>query len=472
MSKPFKARFCPSPTGLVHLGNVRTALFNALLAYGHQGIFLLRIEDTDKERSKSEFTELLMEDLRWLGLQWQEGPAHEMGNGPYWQSQRQPIYDRYYGELEKQGLAYPCFCTEPQLALARKLQRAAGKPPRYPGTCRNLTKEQIEEKIAKGLAPTLRFAVPLNQEIVFTDLVRGEQRFQSNDLGDFIIRRTDGTSPFMFCNAIDDALMGVTHALRGEDHLTNTPRQIMILEGLKLPIPHYGHINLIVGSDGAPLSKRHGSRSVQELKQEGFLPIGVVNYLARLGHHYSDESFMTFETLAQKFAVENLGRAPARYDASQLLYWQKEAINRLDDESLWRWMGPSVHALVPITARNHFMSAIKTNICFPVDAEHWAKVFFTDTLSFNQEQQALLQEAAPKFFEVAAAAVQEQGADFSAVSAALKQQLSVSSKALFQPLRVALTGELHGPEMAKIFTLLGAERIQRRLQACSKSTTH
>jgi glutamyl-tRNA synthetase len=472
MTTQLKARFCPSPTGLVHLGNVRTALFNALLAYGHKGIFLLRIEDTDKERSKPEFTELLMEDLRWLGLQWQEGPEHEMGHGPYWQSQRQPIYDRYYGQLEAQGIAYPCFCSEQQLALARKLQRAAGKPPRYPGTCRNLTKEQVDEKIAKGLTPVLRFAVPLNQTIVFTDLVRGEQRFQSNDLGDFIIRRTDGTSPFMFCNAIDDALMGVTHALRGEDHLTNTPRQIMILEALKLTIPHYGHINLIVGSDGAPLSKRHGSRSVQELKQEGFLPIAVVNYLARLGHYYQDESFMSFAELSQKFAVENLGRAPARYDANQLLYWQKEAINRLDDEGLWQWMGPSVHALVPVSARHHFMSAIKTNICFPVDAEHWAKIFFADELSINQEHQTLLQQATSKFFEVAADAVRQNGADFAAVSSALKEQLAVTGKALFQPLRVALTGELHGPEMVKIFTLLGAEKIQKRLRACCKSTTH
>ena len=281
-----KTRFCPSPTGYLHLGNVRTALFSALLAKHSKGCFLLRIEDTDKTRSDDVFTHALIEDLRWLGLHWQEGVDAGGDLGPYHQSQRQSIYDDYYERLIAMKMAYMCFCTEEQLTLQRTLQQKAGKPPRYSGVCRHLSDAEIKEKIAAGVKPTLRFCIPENEMITFTDMVRGEQRFNSNDLGDFVIKRADGTAPFMYGNAIDDALMGVTHVLRGEDHLTNTPRQIAILKALNLPVPQYGHIALIVGPDGAPLSKRHGSRSLRALHEEGFLPMAIVNYLARLGHYY------------------------------------------------------------------------------------------------------------------------------------------------------------------------------------------
>jgi len=190
-----KLRFCPSPTGLMHLGNARTALFNALYAQHSQGIFLLRIEDTDAERSKSKYTEALQKDLLWLGLEWQEGPTVGGDRGPYWQSQRQHLYDKYYEILQKNKLVYPCFCSEEQLALTRKVQRAAGNPPRYPGTCRHLTPQEIKEKQHQGLKATLRFKIPTSQNVEFTDLVKGVQKFNCNDLGDFIIRRTDGTPP-------------------------------------------------------------------------------------------------------------------------------------------------------------------------------------------------------------------------------------------------------------------------------------
>lgn len=465
MSKePLKTRFCPSPTGLVHIGNVRTALFNALLARHANGIFLVRIEDTDKLRSDERYTQALLEDLTWLGLSWQEGPNHDGKNGPYWQSQRQAIYDKYYEILEQKGLAYPCFCTEQQLAISRKVQQAAGKPPRYIGTCRSLTKEQVQEKLAQGLKPALRFAVPHNEEVIFTDLVRGEQKFNSNDLGDFIIRRTDGTPPFIYCNAIDDALMGVTHALRGEDHLTNAPRQLLILEALNLLAPQYGHINLIVGSDGSPLSKRHGSRSVQELRQEGYLPEAINNYLARLGHHYADESFMTLEKLAQLFSITSLGHAPTKYDPNQLLYWQKQAIIHANSEELWQWMGGIVHQLVPKNLHDSFLETVGANITFPQDAAHWAKIFFTDELPLDIEKKQILQTAGKEFFNIALTALEKSNTNINAINDALKNQLGLKGKALFQPLRVALTGELHGPEMVKIFELLGKEKIRKRLE--------
>lgn len=207
----------------MHLGNVRTALFNDLLAKNLKGVFLLRIEDTDRERSEQRYSETLMHDLKWLGLIWDEGPEKEAGAGPYYQSQRQKFYDEYYQQLEGSERAYPCFCSEEELALMRKVQRSAGKPPRYAGTCRALTSTQIKEKLDQKIKPTLRFRVPDHEVVEFEDMVHGLQRFQTDDIGDFIIRRMDGTPPFLYCNAIDDALMRVTHVLRGEDHLANTP---------------------------------------------------------------------------------------------------------------------------------------------------------------------------------------------------------------------------------------------------------
>lgn len=277
-----KTRFAPSPTGLLHLGNVRTALFNALYARHGGGVFLLRIEDTDLERSRGEYILSLMEDMHWLGLDWQEGPEADDTHGPYAQSQRGEIYRRYFDELEEQGLAYPCFCSQRELELSRKTQLASGRPPRYAGTCAHLTAEERQKRLDKGIQPTLRFRVENGAVVQFNDLVRGPQAFPTDDIGDFVIRRAEGSAAFFFSNAIDDALMDVTHVLRGEDHLTNTPRQILLQQALGLATPHYGHISMIVGADGAPLSKRTGSRSVRELREAGYLPLAVVNYLARL----------------------------------------------------------------------------------------------------------------------------------------------------------------------------------------------
>ncbi|MGB2971901.1 MAG: glutamate--tRNA ligase, partial [Candidatus Competibacter sp.] len=321
-----KTRFAPSPTGFLHLGNVRTALFNALLARRDGGQFLLRIEDTDRERSRAEFVDALLEDLRWLGLDWREGPEVGGPQAPYAQSERTAIYARYYRRLEGSEQSYPCFCTPAELALSRKAQLAAGRPPRYTGTCARLGADERQARLERGLQPTLRFRVPAGRAVEFTDLVRGPQRFASDDIGDFVIRRADGTPQFFFANAVDDALMGITQVLRGEDHLANTPRQLLLLEALALSAPRYGHLALIVGADGGPLSKRAGDLSIRELRASGYLPEAVLNYLARLGHAYARDVWMAPEVLAAEFSTAHLGRAPARYDEAQLLHWQSEAV--------------------------------------------------------------------------------------------------------------------------------------------------
>src|ERR1700688_3253100 len=277
-------RFAPSPTGSLHLGNARTAFFSHLWARKSGGRFILRIEDTDAERSQLRFRDELMAEMRWLGLNWDEGPDIGGPSAPYSQAERGEFYRTLFAQLEVNGQAYPCYCTAEDLELSRKLQRMSGQPPRYAGTCRNLSAAQRAERAARGLRPTLRFAVPSERIIEFTDAVHGPQRFASNDIGDFIIRRDDGTAAFFFCNAVDDSAMGVTQVLRGDDHMTNTPRQLMLLDALRMRRPGYGHVGLLVGEDGAPLSKRHGSTSAQEFRDRGFLPAAILNQLFRLGH--------------------------------------------------------------------------------------------------------------------------------------------------------------------------------------------
>ena len=272
------------------MGNARTALFCALLATRDQGAFILRIEDTDAARSEPGLRRSqLREDLAWLGLHWQEGPDVGGAKGPYRQSERGAIYADYLQQLADKGEVYPCFCTAVELEMARKAQLAAGQPPRYAGTCARLGTAEIEARLAKGLKPALRFRVPEQGETVFEDLVRGRQVFAHRDIGDFIIRRADGSPAFFFSNALDDALMGITHVLRGEDHLANTPRQLLLLAALGLPAPRYAHLSLIVGQGGAPLSKREGGGSLRELRAEGLLPEALLNYLARLGHTYAEQ---------------------------------------------------------------------------------------------------------------------------------------------------------------------------------------
>lgn len=458
-----RTRFSPSPTGMIHLGNARAALFSDLFAAKHQGVFILRIEDTDASRSEMQYVDSLQQDLHWLTVDWQEGPGVGGAYAPYWQSQRQDIYAKYYKILEEKQAIYPCFCTDQELMLARKLQLSRGHAPRYSGTCRKLSAEDIAKRISEGKNPAWRFSIPLRQTIEFTDTVKGLQQFKSDDIGDFIVRRADSTAPFLFCNAIDDAMMKVTHVLRGEDHLANTPRQIMLLNALGLPIPHYGHLSLIVGEDGSPLSKRHGSYSVHEMREKGYLPLAIINYLTRLGHICDTQDLLPFHELAKHFQLEKLSRSPARFDLVQLLFWQKLAVQALDIEGLWRWLGDTVQNQVPESMRTLFAETIKTNIEFPDDALMWVKIFFHETAQLEEPEAKVIREAGEQFFMEAEQAVDKYGMDLAAILAEMKQTLGVSGKKLFMPLRVALTGKTYGPELLHITELLGTKKIKKRL---------
>lgn len=461
--QPHTTRFAPSPTGELHLGNARTALFNYLLARHHSGRFLLRIEDTDAERSKEAHTAALIEDLKWLGMSWEAGPDHEDAKGPYRQSQRRAFYDGYFAELEKRNAVYPCYCTPLELEASRRAQLASGRPPRYAGTCRDLSAEQREKKSLEGLAPTTRFRVPLGRRIEFVDFVHGPQSFLSDDIGDFVVRRADGTAAFFFCNAVDDADMGVTHVLRGEDHLTNTPRQLMILEALGLRAPSYGHVSLIVGSDGSPLSKRHGATSVREYRERGYLPQAMTNHLFRLGHSTPEHGFLSMEEMARAFDSRHLGRAPARFDEQQLHVWQKEAVHRLSPEEAQRWLAPILPQGLDSSALQGFVAAVLPNLVLPEDARSWVAIVFGEPPALPAAEQQLVQDAGKSYFAAAAEAAAVHGNDLAAIAGAVKAATGKKGAALYMPLRAALTGVAHGPELAPLLRAMPPGTARARL---------
>jgi glutamyl-tRNA synthetase len=454
------------------LGNLRTAMFAWLLARSHHGRFLLRIEDTDASRSSPELAAALMRDLRWLGLDWDEGPEAGGAAGPYWQSQRTEIYARHYATLLSQGMAYPCFCSEARLAVLRKSQAAAGQPPRYDGACARLASREAQARRAAGEAHTLRFRLPVSEDIGFEDLVRGPQRFACADLGDFIIRRSDGSAAFLFCNALDDALMGVTDVLRGEDHLSNTPRQLAVLQALELPAPRYGHLSTITGVGGAKLSKREGAAGVDELRQEGWLPLAVLNTLARLGHHHpeDDGGLLDLARLAARFDVRRLSRAPAHFDPAQLGHYQKLVLAALPDAEFAAWLdaapvdgGGSWRALLPAGREMDFVHGVRANIGTPSEARDWARCLFQpQTAPASAEAAAGLLAAGAGFLRVASNAFGGTP-EFSAALALCKAATGAKGKSLFLPLRAAWTGQTHGPELERIHHLLGAVECARRL---------
>ena len=463
-------RFAPSPTGYTHLGNLRTALFNALLARAAGGEFLLRSEDTDRDRSAEKYLDAMCDDLRWLGLDWDLGPGMEDSageRGPFRQSERQAIYQAYFDKLSEQRLAYPCFCSRQDLERSRRNQQRASKAPRYAGTCRELSEQDIKERLLDDQRPTMRYRVADEGVVEFTDLAKGPQRFDLADIGDFIVRRSDGTPAFFYSNALDDSLMGVTHVLRGEDHLTNTPRQIVLLRSLGLDVPAYGHLSLIVGDDGKPLSKRHGTGSLKDLRELGYLPLALNNHLFRLGHASDSGELMTLDEMTGHFDCAHLGRAPARHDPVQLDHWQKLAVMKLSDEEIKTWLGADadgvyLDGMVPADQEVAFIGLVRDNLQRPSQAVEWAKILFADEPISGELITAGLSHIESGFFEEAAGLWSEGHSSFRDFSSQLSEKTKQKGKKLYMPLRVALTGELHGPELEKIAALMGKDRVERR----------
>ncbi|HYB63797.1 MAG TPA: glutamate--tRNA ligase [Steroidobacteraceae bacterium] len=463
MSPPPVTRFAPSPTGELHLGNARTALFNLLLARHAGGRFILRIEDTDTERSLETHMEALLQDLRWLGLEWDAGPDREDALGPYRQSQRGALYAGYFAQLEERHAVYPCYCTPLELELARRAQLAAGKPPRYAGTCRDLSPYERARRSSQGLPATLRFRVPAGVRVGWVDLVHGEQSFATDDIGDFVVRRADGSAAFFFSNAVDDACMGVTLALRGEDHLANTPRQLLVLEALGLPAPGYGHVALLLGADGAPLSKRHAATSVREYREQGYLPLALLNHLFRLGHSSALHGLLSLAEMARGFDPRHLGRAPARFDEQQLAVWQKDSAHHLTPEAARTWLKGVLPPGLESYAATAFVSAILPNLVLPEDALPWVEVVFGGPPALEAGGEAVVRDAGSGYFAAAAAAAATSGNDLAAIAGAARAASGRHGKQLYMPLRLALTGRAHGPELAPLLKAMPPGKARERL---------
>ncbi|MBI3999118.1 MAG: glutamate--tRNA ligase [Candidatus Omnitrophica bacterium] len=471
MMSPIRVRFAPSPTGLLHIGNIRTALFNYLFAKRNHGKFILRVEDTDLERSKAEYCEAMMEDLLWMGIRWDEGPETGGEYGPYEQSKRLAVYQKYADQLLREGKAYYCYVTEEETEDMKRLARAEHKPPRFDNRGRNFSKEEIEKRKAKGVKPTVRFKIE-NPQLKMTDLIRGEVSFNLDEMvGDFVIQRADGTPTFHLAVCIDDGLMKVTHVIRGEDHLSNTPKHILLLQAMGFEPPQYGHLSLIHGEGGGPLSKRLESVSVREFRRNGILPHALANYIALLGWSPGDNrEIFTWDELQNTFDLAQVNKSASIYDPHKLDWvngqhlrilgdedFSRHALAYLKEQKLLKYEETLVHKILPV---------FKDNIDrFNQLPER------LDILNdhFPYENQNLIQTAEAKeicqtSLEVLANLKGEGETLFDEFVNQIKPKIKAKGRNLFMPLRVVLTGKEHGPELKRIFPVLGLARIKRRFE--------
>ena len=459
-----RLRFAPSPTGLLHVGNARTALFNWLLARGAGGTFILRIEDTDVERSTRESEAGILEDLRWMGLTWDEGPDVGGPRGPYRQSERLDLYASYARGLIEQGTAYYCFCPAEQIEADRRAAMEAGRPPKYAGRCRDLSRDQAGARVMSGEAAVIRFRVPESRDVVFQDVVRGEVRFSTDVIGDPVLVRSDGNPAYNFTVVVDDALMEITHVIRGEDHISNTPRQVLLYEALGLRPPVFAHLALVLGPDHAPLSKRHGATSVAEFRARGYLPEALVNYLALLGWSPGGgDELLDIQELARRFALESVGHSAAVFDREKLAWVNRHYLRlatpgRLTDLALPSFLAAGFLLSDSAEARA-FVESVVPMASGSIDRidqmpERLRFLFVFDpdqAMERDDVRDVLGEPGAREVIDRLAVELADAGRldreTFRAAAARVKQATGQKGKHLFHPIRVALTGEAGGPEL-------------------------
>ncbi len=473
-SESIRVRFAPSPTGYLHIGNVRTALFNYLFTKRHNGSFILRIEDTDFDRVKKEYEESILEDLKWLGLIWDEGPDCGGNYGPYRQSERLNTYKELADKLLKEGKAYKCFCSEEELNKKRKESLLKGIPPRYDGKCCNLSSEEIVSYEQKGIKPSIRFKVDSGL-IEFEDMVRGKMTFKGSDIGDFVILRSDGVSAYNFAVTVDDDLMKITHVIRGEDHLSNTPRQILLNQAMGFDSPRFAHLSMILGHDKSRLSKRHGAESVKELREEGYLPEAVINYLSLLGWSSEDgREIMPLNDIIKLFSIERVSKSPAVFDIKKLRWINSHYIKNKDIAELTKIILP-YFAKIGISAETvdknwlyKVVDTIRDNIETLSDIDKYTGIFFDENIKIESENLEILKdntamEVLKLFKEMIEAEeiITKEIAD--KIILGIKEKTNLKGKKLMMPIRIALTGKTEGPELKKIMEVLGKERIIKRV---------
>ena len=472
-----RVRFAPSPTGHLHVGNVRTALFNWLLARGQGGIFILRIEDTDAERSTLDSEATILEDLRWLGLDWDEGPDSGGPVGPYRSSERLGKYQSRARVLLDQGLAYPCFCSPEQLEAERKEAFANNLPPKYSGRCARIDPVAARARVDAGEPAAVRFRTPDNREITFSDLVRGDITFHTDVIGDQVLLRSDGYPAYNFAVVVDDGLMGVTHVVRGEDHISNTPRQLLIYEALDFPPPQFGHVAMVLGPDHTKLSKRHGATSVDEFRDKGYLPEALLNYLALLSwspggagragsEEHKDQEIVPLPEMARRFSLSDVGHSASIFDEEKLAWVNRHYLKQAPLERLARLSIPYLERagyllearLAP--AGFAYLSSLMPLVNTSVDRldqvpQRLRQVFeySADEALSQPEIRAEIEAGAARQVIEALAAELEVSARltdktaFRALADRVKTRSGQKGRALLHPIRLVLTGASDGPEL-------------------------
>jgi nondiscriminating glutamyl-tRNA synthetase len=476
--KEVRVRFAPSPTGHLHVGGARTALFNWLFARHEGGRFILRIEDTDVERSSADLESGILDDLSWLGLAWDEGPDRDGAFGPYRQSERVARYRAGAQRLVAEGKAYPCFCTDAELERKKEERRSASLPPQYDGACRHLGEAGRAGKRAEGRAESVRFVVPADSERRLDDLVRGEVAFPAGMVGDFVILRSNGLPTYNFAAATDDAAMAITHVIRGEEHLSNTVRQIMIYEALGLEPPRFAHIPLILGLDRSKLSKRHGAPNVGDFHARGYPAEAIVNYLAFLGWSPpGDREMLSLDELAGAFELDRVSPSPSIFDEVKLNWFSSQYVKSLGAR---RYLDDAL-PFFPEDVRDAYPRERLAEI-FEILAENLPSFsrIGEEIAPFRPGIPALDGEAreavagARELLSAGLAAL-EGREEWSAASlgACIKElgaRLQIKGKALYMPLRAAVTGSLHGPDLSRVMEIRGKESVLRAVRGALAGT--
>ncbi len=477
-----RVRFAPSPTGHLHIGGARTAIYNWAFARHGGGTFILRVDDTDPERSTPENTAAILRAMRWLGLDWDEGPEVGGDRGPYFQAQRAASYAQALETLKASDAAYPCFCSAERLEAARERARAEGGYAGYPRTCRSLDPAEARRRADAGEPHTWRLKVPEGRgDIVFDDAVRGELTFSAASLDDFVLVRSDGTPTYNFASVVDDAGMGITHVIRGDDHLSNTPRQILVFEALGSPIPVFAHLSMILGADGKRLSKRHGATSVEQFRDEGILAEALVNYLALLGWSLDDRTtIFTRDELVANFTLERVGRNPAVFDPEKLEWLDGVYIREMPAADLVDRMVPWLEAAGLLASGEAEQRRPWLEELAPLVSERMKRLeelvpmvrfLFESRVSVEEAARAkvLEKEGAGRSLDAAAGALAAVSSwEASAIEESLRrvpEALGLKPKAVFQAVRVAVSGTTVSLPLFESLALIGKERTLERLGA-------
>jgi len=453
-----RTRFAPSPTGFLHIGGARTALFNWLYTRHYGGEFVLRIEDTDQQRSTDESTKAILDAMTWMGLDWDEGP--------HFQAQRVDLHRDMVQKLINEGKAYYCTCTSEELETKRKEALANGKKPKYDGTCR-------DRNLKKSPGSVVRFRSAQTGITIVEDLIKGNISFNNNELDDLIIERGDGYPTYNFAVVIDDALMNITHVIRGDDHVNNTPRQILMYEALGFDVPKFAHVPMILGSDKSRLSKRHGATSVMAYKEMGYLPEALVNYLVRLGWSHGDQEIFSQKELIEHFDFSAVGKSPAVFNPEKLLWLNAHYIKEANAERLMEEMKPLWPAgtnTVDAAFTQKVIADLQPRVKTLVELANAANFYFADEIQYEESaaQKFLVPEVSAHLKAMAAAIPMVQNLSKEGLEEFLKafvQERDIKFKVLAQPLRVALTGKTVSPGIDEIMVTLGKERVIQRINA-------